>query len=106
MLSLMTRWLISIGICVAGLMLSAYLLPFRDVPIEGGLRGVVPASDARLFGLILAGSPLLVLILLAGALPNFRAGASAWKAGLIGFLISFLLLAWSSFDSSSHAALK
>lgn len=78
------------------MILSAYVFPVQDRPIEGGLRGIMLASDVRRIALLAGSIPLVILIVLFGTSQRFRSGVAPWKAGLAAFLLGFALVAYYS----------
>ena len=88
------RWPQSICLAVAGVILSAYVLPFRDSVYPGAEIDRWPESYARATALVMAVVPLAVLIFLVRASRRFRLGITPWKAALVTFVVDLAVMTW------------
>jgi hypothetical protein len=93
------RWLTPFSFALAGLILTACILPFHDEVLEphpdGTDLGILSASFYRIFTVILGSLPFSILAIAIGISRRFDVSIAApWKAVAATFVFSLLLIAW------------
>jgi hypothetical protein len=95
----MRRWLTPVCVALAGLILTASILPFRDQTLElqadGKNLGRIPALVYRILAVALGSLPLWILAAAVGISRRLRASIhDANKPVATAFVLGALLMIW------------